>query len=379
MAGKKKSFLKRFETTLLTTKSETLHVGFSKLDMWVSTGSYAINRLMSGRFDVGLLFGRNYVYYGESGSSKSLQAAYVAANAQRELNADVIWLDTEKATDDEVGQKWLRRAGLNLDKLSYISGATIADISEMISGATMLYRKSVKENEKLDPLVIIVDSWSSSITDSQWDQAKKGKPKGDQGQHAKQTGDLIKKTTHLVHGLPILTLGVAHVYDNQELYGRKHKTSGGNKMIFLASGCLLLTKKELKDEEVEDQDVLANYKEVSDNWDAAMKKKKGKGILGITCIVENLKSRVSKPFEKIEVQIPWTTGMDPLSGLFELLWSEGTITKSGVGWFSYKKADGKIKKFQKPSFRELAEDIMAGADTDISDTSSEEDNDSDSK
>ena len=375
MAGKKKSFLKRFETTLLTTKSETLHVGFSKLNMWVSTGSYAINRLMSGRFDYGLLFGRNYVYYGESGSGKSLQAAYVAANAQRDLNADVIWIDTEKATDDIVGQKWLLRAGLDLDKLSYISGATIADISEMISGATMLYRKSVKEKEKLDPLVIIVDSWSSSITDSQWDQAKKGKPKGDQGQHAKQTGDLIKKTTHLVHGLPILTVGVAHVYDSQELYGRKHKTSGGHKMIFLASGCLLLTKKELKDEDVEDQDVLANYKKISDKWDSAFKKKKGKGILGITCIVENLKSRVSKPFEKIEVQIPWETGMDPLSGLFELLWSEGAITKASAGWYSYKTAGGKTKKFQKGSFRELADDIMRSADVDISDVSDEEEND----
>ena len=378
MTVKKKSFLKRFETTLLTTKSDTLHVGFSKLDMWVSTGSYAINRLMSGRFDVGLLFGRNYVYYGESGSSKSLQAAYVAANAQKDLNADVIWIDAEKATDDEVGKQWLRKAGLDLDKLSYITGATLADINETISGAVMLYRESAKKKEKMDPLVLIIDSWSSSLTDSQWDQAKKGKAKGDQGQHAKQIGDSIKKTTHLVHGLPILTLGIAHVYDNQELFGRKHKTSGGNKMIFLASGCLLLTKKELKDVDVEDQSVVEHYEELAGGWDAKFKTKKGKSTVGITCIVENLKSRVSKPFEKIEVQIPWMTGMDPLSGLFELLWSEGVITKASPGWYSYKMADGKTKKFQKGSFRKLSEDIMRSADADISDVSDEEENDEES-
>jgi hypothetical protein len=149
-------------------------------------------------------------------------------------------------------------------------------------------------------------------------------------------------------------------------------------MIFLASGCLLLTKKELKDVDVEDQSVVEHYEELAEGWDAKFKTKKGKSTVGITCIVENLKSRVSKPFEKIEVQIPWMTGMDPLSGLFELLWSEGVIIKVSPGWYSYKMADGKDKKFQKGSFRKLAEDIMRNADDDISDVSDEEENDEES-
>lgn len=395
MAKVRKTFRTRLEATLKTVKSETIHIGFSHIDIWADLGNYALNRMMSGRFDRGLLFGRNYVIYGESGSGKSLEAAYIAGNCQRDHNSWVVWLDVEKATDDDAGRRWLRNAGVDTDRMTYMAVATLGDVKAEIAKMTALARDMQKEKEAAQkriaegdlskeelaeleaveafpPLVVVVDSWAAAMTQSQYDQATKGEMKGDQGQKAKQTGDVILATTHLTHGLPVLVIGVQHVMDNQEKHpatgrviGRKHKTTGGQKQIFYASGCLLFTKKELKEENVESEEAALKYKELSDGLTAELKKKKR--TVGITCVAEALKSRVSKPFERVEIQIPYVTGMDPYSGLFDWLMLEGTIYTTSTGWYGYRLKDGTEKKFQKAKFHEHRDSIILNAPEDISD------------
>ena len=113
-------FTKKRQKAFATVKSPTIKVGFSSIDKWVNMGNFAMNRIMSGKFREGLLFGRQYVYYGESGSGKSLQSAYAAANAQKDHDAFVLWVDVEKATDDKAGQDWLVRAGVDLDGENFL-------------------------------------------------------------------------------------------------------------------------------------------------------------------------------------------------------------------------------------------------------------------
>lgn len=369
--AKKKSFRERMTSVLTTVNSDMFHIGFSKVDKWISFGNYAMNRIMSGRFDRGLLFGREYILYGESGSGKSLMAAYLAADAQRQHNAFVVWLDIEHANDDEAGEAWLGRAGVNLheDNFLYLSMASLEDIKKTISKMAVEFREGIANGETdLQPVVFVVDSWAAALTGSQIERMESGDLVGDQGQKAKQTGDVVLAVNHLCSGIPMMTIGVHHVYDNQDMGGRKHKTSGGNKAIYMASGCLLLTKKELTDDAVENQEVAEHYKEIAANMTAEMKKKLrgGKRTVGITAIVENIKSRVAKPFEKIEVQIPYMTGLDPYSGLFDLLFQEGVITSPAAGWYAYTDKTGKEVKFQRSKWREHADAAMAVAKEDIS-------------
>ncbi len=378
----RKSFRDRMETTLRTIKSPTMQVGFSHIDIWADLGNLALNRMMSGRYDRGFLFGRNYILYGESGSGKSLLAAYIAANCQREHGAYVIWVDVEKATDDEAGKKWLSNAGVDLDQLSYTTCATLEDIKAQVSKTTNMVREMRDDAEdEYPPIVLIIDSWAAAMTQSQWEAALAGIQKGDQGQKAKQTGDVILATTHLSHGLPILVVGIQHVMDNQEKHpatgrviGRKHKTTGGNKQIFYASGCLLLTKKELKEDAVESEEAVEHYKKLSDGLTAELKKKKR--TVGIAAVAESLKSRVSKPFERVEVQVPYAIGMDRYSGLWDWLMLEGTTWTVSTGWYGYKNKDGETVKFQKAKFAQHRDAIIAGAPLDISDKT-EDDEDAD--
>jgi hypothetical protein len=57
-----------------------------------------------------------------------------------------------------------------------------------------------------------------------------------------------------------------------------------------------------------------------------------------------MKTRYSKPFEDIEVRIPWDKGMDPYSGLFDLIEKKGMVTREG-NRYAYVDANGEIHKY----------------------------------
>lgn len=369
--AKRKSFGSRVSSVLTAKESELFNVGFVKEDdsQWSSFGNYALNRMMSGRFDRGLMFGKNYVFYGESGSGKSLQIAYMCGLAQKELNAYIMWIDAERASTEE----WFKKVGVDTseDAMSIVSTPSLLETKSKITELIRMYRESINAGETdLPPLIVAVDSWSVLLTENQMDQAQKGDLKGDQGQKAKQLGDTIVQLNHMVGNLPILILGVLHVYDDQDMYStRKHRTTGGNKALYMASGALLLTKKELKADEVEDAAEKARLADLEEGMHSDQKKKKR--FAGILCRAENLKSRVSKPFQKVEVQIPYNTGIDPYSGLFGLMQEEGLVKMSGKGWYAYTDKKGEEVKFQKSSFREHAEAIMKASSDDISATEQE--------
>lgn len=371
--AKKKSFGAGLRSVLMSSKSETVSVGFDTSELWADTGNYALNRMMSGRFNGGLLFGRNYVYFGSSGSGKSLQAAYVSAHAQRDHGAHVVWFDVERANTGQEGTKFFQRAGIDTsdENFSYANAATLEDINDLISKTVKFMRDAQKAGDEIQPIVFVIDSWSMALTLSQWDAAQSGVMKGDQGQKAKQTGDLITKINHLVGGLPILVIGIAHIYDNQEKHpatgrpiGHKYKTTGGHKLIFAASGVLMLDKKELYSDDVEDEAVSEHYEKIKEKQLADQKKKKR--IAGIISQAENLKSRVSKPFEKVAIQIPYLGGMDRYSGLYDLLMSEGVVYTPSQGWRAFTDKDGTEVKFREKEFRQHAEQAMSVADEDIS-------------
>jgi len=361
-------FTKKRQKAFSTFKSPTINVGFSSIDKWVDMGNFAMNRIMSGKFKEGILFGRQYVYYGESGSGKSLQAAYACANAQKTHDAFVLWIDVEKATDDVAGQKWLQRVGVDLgeENFQYITAATLTDCKKAISEMCKMYRDAyLDENDDFDkPMVIVVDSWSAAMTEKQWNEAQSGDIVGDMGQKAKQTGDVVQAITHLCSHVPVLVIGVGHVMDNQDMYGPKHKTTGGHKMFYMASGCLMLTKAELKindaNREIEDEEVSNYYENMKKGMTAKLAKRKQ--IIGHVCVIDNLKSRSSKPGQRIEIQVPFNTGMDPYSGLFDLLIYEGAITVPTTGWYQYGPEDSPTK-FRKKDFRKHADAAMEWADS----------------
>ena len=64
-------------------------IGFSDPKVWIDTGNYALNRLISGDYAKGVPLSKVTMFAGETGSGKSLIAANVMKTAQQEHDAFV--------------------------------------------------------------------------------------------------------------------------------------------------------------------------------------------------------------------------------------------------------------------------------------------------
>jgi hypothetical protein len=86
------------------------------------------------------------------------------------------------------------------------------------------------------------------------------------------------------------------------------KISGGQGFIYASSIVVAMRKLKLK------EDLDGN---------------KTTTVNGIRAACKVMKTRYSKPFEAVQVKIPYETGMDPYSGLLDLFEAKGMLTKQG--------------------------------------------------
>jgi len=70
-------------------------------------------------------------------------------------------------------------------------------------------------------------------------------------------------------------------------------------------------------------------------------------VRGIRAACKIMKTRYAKPFESVQVKIPYETGMSPYSGLLDMIEGSGLVKKEGNS-LVYTTLDGEIiKKFRK--------------------------------
>lgn len=70
-------------------------------------------------------------------------------------------------------------------------------------------------------------------------------------------------------------------------------------------------------------------------------------VRGIRSACKVMKTRYAKPFESVQIKIPYETGMNPYSGMLDMAESLGMVTKEGNS-LVYTRLDGTIiKKFRK--------------------------------
>jgi recombination protein RecA len=86
------------------------------------------------------------------------------------------------------------------------------------------------------------------------------------------------------------------------------KISGGQGFIYASSIVVAMKKLKLKEDE--------DGNKVSD-------------VLGIRSACKIMKTRYAKPFESVQVKIPYTTGMAPTSGLVDMFEKMGVLSKVG--------------------------------------------------
>ena len=122
MAKNLKNFLKKLS-------EETGAISFTEskygdINNWISTGSYALNRIISGSIYKGIPSGRVIILGGESSTGKSKIAATIAANALNECDYDAIFY-----FDSEGGglKEFFENCGCDTDKVFQILVSSVED------------------------------------------------------------------------------------------------------------------------------------------------------------------------------------------------------------------------------------------------------------
>ena len=114
-----------------------------------------------------------------------------------------------------------------------------------------------------------------------------------------------------------------HTYASQDMFDPDDKISGGQGFIYASSIVVAMKKLKLKEDE--------DGNKISD-------------VRGIRASCKIMKTRYAKPFESVQVKIPYETGMNPYSGLTDLAEKKGLLKKDG-NRLAFTTSDGEIIKY----------------------------------
>ena len=326
------------------TKSITgISTGFNDPKTWVSTGNYCLNYLISGNFYHGVPLGKVTVFAGESGSGKSyICSGNIARNAQ-EQGIFVVLIDSENALDED----WLKALGVNTDedKLLRIRASMIDDVAKIISEFMKGYKQEYDGVPNPQKVLFIIDSLGMLLTPTDVDQFQKGDMKGDLGRKAKSLTALVRNTVNVIAPYDVGLLATNHTYASQDMFDPDDKIAGGNGFIFASSIVVAIKKKKLKENDIQSSGTTRQ--------------------IGIKAACKVTKSRYARPFESVDIFIPYDEGMDPYSGLFALFEKTGMLQKNGTRYkYTSKKTGEEICEYRKNYTPEIYDMIMEEFTTD---------------
>ena len=306
----------------ITKSIEGLSIGFNDPTDWVSTGNYALNYLISGDFNKGVPLGKVTVFAGESGSGKSYICSGNLVRHAQEQGIYVVLIDTENALDEE----WLHNLGVDTseDKLLKLNMAMIDDVAKTISEFMKGYR-AMPEGDR-PKVMFIIDSLGMLLTPTDVNQFEAGDMKGDMGRKPKALTALVRNCVNMFGSANVGLVATNHTYASQDMFDPDDKISGGQGFIYASSIVVAMRKLKLKEDEDGNKVTEVN---------------------GIRSACKIMKTRYAKPFESVQVKIPYKTGMSPYSGLVDLIEARDMLKKEGNS-LVYTTVDGEvIKKFRK--------------------------------
>ena len=332
----------------LTKSIEGLSFGFNDPTDWISTGNYTLNYLISGDFHKGVPLGKVTVFAGESGAGKSYICSGNIVRHAQEQGIYVVLVDSENALDED----WLKALGVDTseDKLLKLNMAMIDDVAKTISEFMKGYRAMASEERP--KVLFVIDSLGMLLTPTDVNQFEGGDLKGDMGRKPKALTALVRNCVNMFGSMNVGMVCTNHTYASQDMFDPDDKISGGQGFIYASSIVVAMRKLKLKEDE--------DGNKVSE-------------VRGIRAACKVMKTRYAKPFESVQVKIPYDTGMDPYSGLIDMLEAQGYLKKDGNKLAYTSPVTGEVfKEFRKNWTNEQLNQIMDEVMTKYAQLSTEE-------
>lgn len=274
---------------------------------FISTGCYALNRIISGRYDAGLPIGRIVQLQGNSSTGKTLFATTFLAEAQK-VGCYTKLLDAENTFSKSFGEK----LGLDPDGL-------LLEHPESLEEAFSDIQKTITDIRALDketPIVIVVDSVAVLPTKEEMSRDSIGEISPTDGaRRALVFGSLLRKINPMIEKNDVCLVVINQIRSKINVaYGNPDTTAAGGRSLefYLA----------------------VDLKTTSNKTSDVLRDDKTKVPIGIEGEIECRKNKVGIPFQKCEFKVLFDKGLDPYHGLAEWLANDGYITRSDSGRLS---------------------------------------------
>jgi recombination protein RecA len=284
----------------------------------VPTGSFALNKIISGSYTKGIPVGAITQFHGESSTAKTVFATHILIEAQKK-NYFTVLIDSENAYNATFAEK----LGLDPSKLIYKSPETLEDCFQSISDIII----EIREQDSDTPIVIAYDSLAVSPSKAEYEE------EGFQGNNmqgairAKSMGACLRKINPIIKQKKVALLVINQIRSKVGiLFGNPDTMAAGGKSL--------------------EYYLCVNLKTLSNKTSDLIKDDSG-NVIGIKGTIRNTKNKLSLPFQECEFELIFNEGLSRTYGLVQLLVKDGILEKNS-SWYSFNGS-----KFQEKSLPDI--------------------------
>tara|TARA_R110000824_G_scaffold120991_4_gene276814 strand:- start:555 stop:1568 length:1014 start_codon:yes stop_codon:yes gene_type:complete len=282
---------------------------------FVSTGSYALNKIISGDYMKGIPIGMITQFHGEASTAKTVFATHILKEAQSKGFYSML-VDSENAYNPT----FAKQLGVDPERLIYSTAETLEDSFQVMEDTIL----SIREADSETPIVIAYDSIAVSPSKAEY-EAESYDGNNMQGAiRAKATGACLRKINPLMRKHKVALIVINQIRSKVGvMYGNPETMAAGGKSLDYYLG--------------------VNLKCIS-NKTADLVRDDNKQVVGITGTVRNTKNKVSIPFRECDFELMYDEGLNACAGMLKQLVLDNVVDQNGA-WYSW----GDVK-FQRKEF-----------------------------
>ena len=271
---------------------------------FVDSGSYALNKIISGDYNGGFPVGGITEIYGESSTAKTVFLTHAFKGAQRQGYYTVM-VDNEHA----YSPSFAKLLGVDSEKLIYTTPETMEGCFETIENAIL----AIREKDKDTPIVIGYDSIGVSPTRKEME--------GELGHHseisgalrAKVAGQCLRRINPLLRKHKASLIIINQVRSKVGLvFGDPRTKAGGGKALLYYCAVSLEAASGKSDVLYDDM----------------------KNPIGIKGTMKCVKNKVTVPYQDCEFKLMYNEGLVREYGLTLSAYKSGVVTSPAKGWYS---------------------------------------------
>lgn len=286
--------------------------------IYIDTGSYAFNGLLSGTIFGGVASNKVTAFAGEESTGKTFYLLAIAKNfLDSDPNAGVLYFESEGSLrkDDAWTEETLRERNIDVSRFFIIPVSTV---EEFRTQAVRVLDKYNEQKTKM-PMMMCLDSLGQLSTSKEMADVASGSEKKDMTR-AQVIRGAFRTIQQKLAAAKIPLLLSNHTYDVVGSYFPTKEMAGGGGVKYAATSIIFLSKSKEKEEKTVDKRKI--IKVVGAN---------------ITCIA--MKSRVTREYSKVITALSFDSGLDRYAGLEELAVEGKVFVEDGD---EYRLPDGSL-------------------------------------